>query len=324
MARLTHKEKTFAVLALLLISLILGSIVYFVRIHGGAQGGKLAEASTSFLYGLLASLVIALAAFAFKPFQTWLQAYLATPDTDGKELRILLFGQTGCGKTSFATYALTAKPLETIESTPGFIPRSGTVSLNSSRNLAVVLGDYRGEEPSQATAQIPESFAGPPDNRLIDAVIFFVDLIGREHDHDQPDQVLNDEKILEWLREAPTDYVTRRINQHKAYLSAAVLEILFSVVYSVRLKNVFFLVTKADLIWSAATKGVLPGFSTETFEASVVAQFSDVVDRINAACVKNDIPPCIVSMISLRDESARAFVFDALGRIDKSRGGDAT
>jgi len=200
---LTLKEKRFAILVLLSVALVFGAIVYFVRPHGGVGGGKLAEATISFFYGLLAALFIALIAFASKPFQNWLQEYLAIPDGNAHEVRVLLFGQTGSGKTSFALSVLTTKPLETMESTAEFVARSGTVTLAPEKNISIVLGDYRGEEPSLATSRIPETFAGVDGSRLIDALIFFVDLIGREHDAEQPGQVLDDDRLLQWLVEAP-------------------------------------------------------------------------------------------------------------------------
>lgn len=160
MHELTHRQKRFALFVVLIISLTLGVVIYFVRLHAGASGGKLVEGTISFLYGLLASLIIGLGTFGIKPVQDWFQSFLARPDGDGKQIRILLFGQTGSGKTSLALHALTAKPLEPLDSTSDFVVRPGTVLLDSEKSLSVQFGDYRGEEPSQVTTQIPSSFAG--------------------------------------------------------------------------------------------------------------------------------------------------------------------
>jgi hypothetical protein len=314
--RPTKKQKLFALLALLVVAGILGGIVYRVRLHSGIDGGKPWETTVSLLYGLLSAFIIALIAFAFSPAKEWLQEYLTIPGETGATRRILLFGQTGCGKTSFALHVLTANPLETMKSTPDFTERPGLIPFANGTTLTVIFGDYRGEEPSQVTVNVPESFAGAKGRRVVDALIFFVDLIGREHDADEPEQVMDDEKLLQWVLEEPEDRIHRRINQHKSYLSAAVIEIFLTAVYSSRLQHVYFVITKADLLERAARTGALKGFSAGSLKDDVVNCFSDVIARINAACAENNIPPCSVNFISLRDESARRFVYDSFGALE--------
>jgi len=83
-------------------------------------------------------------------------------------------------------------------------------------------------------------------------------------------------------RRPPAERINRRINQHKSYLSAAVLEILFSVVYSRRLQHVYFVITKADLLERAVGIGAIPGVVQSNLKDNVVSCFSDVIARINA------------------------------------------
>lgn len=316
---LTTKQKLFAAGVILSVSAVLAVIIYLVRTHNGTPNGKLAEAATSFLFSLLATLLVALVTLAFKPIQEWVVNYLALPDRKSCEIRILLFGQTGCGKTSLANFATTIKPLEVLESSESFTASRRTIRLEGSKEIPVVIGDYRGQEPSQATASIPESFAGPVGNRIVNVLIFMVDLVGREHDIAEPTQILDDDKLLEWLKDNPDEKLARRLNQHNSYLSAAVLEILFSVIYSARFQRVYFIVTKADLIQRAVQLGLIHGADAANFKDTTLHCFQDVIARINAACAENKLPDCSVDLISLRDDSARRFTFDMLRT---ARGGE--
>jgi hypothetical protein len=303
----TRKQKAFAVVAFVAIGSVLGFVIYLARAHHGAQGGKFAEATISFLYGLLSAFVIALLAFAIGPVKNWFEDYLASPE--GEEIRILLFGQTGTGKTSFASFVMMTKPLQLSQSTEAFTATPGVVRLAQGRDIPVVLGDYRGQEPSQATVYIPDSFAGIVGHRVVNAVIFFTDLVGREFDHDQPGQILDDNRLLAWLLENADERVQARIDQHHSYLSSAVLEILFSAVWGDQLKRIFFLITKSDLLVKAAQTGRVQALRNGDLADAAKDCFADVVARINAACAKNNIPSCHVEVISLRDESARNFVY---------------
>jgi hypothetical protein len=315
---LTSRQKWFAVSVFASVAALLGAIIYLARGYGSAQGGKFLEATTSFLYGLLATLLIALIVFASKPIQEKLRIYLATPGDSGKKVRVLLFGQTGCGKSSFAEHALTVKPLAPKDQSKLFTPIPGNVTLGSGKVIPVIFGDYCGEEPSQVTVQLPDSFAGQLGNRLIDALMIFADIVGRQRNDEKV--ILKDAELIEWLRKNP-DEITTRINFHHSYVSTPILEILFSAIFSENLKNVFLVINKADLVRRASDAGVLGPVPSSEFDAVVESYFADMINRINVACAKNKIRACHVNVISLRDESARKFIYEAFSMIDQAQQG---
>ena len=236
---------------------VLGFLIYWFRTRSGIQADKIGEAIISFLLGLLATLLIALVTFAVSPLKRKLEAYLASPNKGSDTCRILLVGASGSGKSAFIDHVLTARPLSTKPPTPAFRECPGTISLGIGQDKSVILADYQGEKPSQVTSNIPEEFAGSPDDRVIDAILFFVDFFPRKTD-DKTKEVLDDQKLLEWLAKNPTDEIKRRLEEHKTYISSSVLEILFQTVYGKQLREIRLLITKADLIQEAGTRSLLP------------------------------------------------------------------
>jgi len=259
-----------------------------------------------------------LVALVFNPIRKWLEGYISPPDRDSS-LRILLFGAPGSGKSAFADYVLTIKPLVPMKSSPNFTIRSGKVVVNGLEPEEILLADYHGEKPSQVTSYIPDEFAGPQGERIVDAILFLVDLIPRVEDP-KTNKVFDDRRLLAWLAERPGERIKERLEQHKYYVSEAVLEILFEAVRSKRLREIRLLVTKADLLRRASSEGVF-GVEGQSIEEYASGFFATIESQIRAACFENsngiDCIPinCSTHFISLRDESPRLMFYELLQKL---------
>jgi hypothetical protein len=167
-----------------------------------------------------------------------------------------------------------------------------------------------------------DEFAGPPGERSIDAILFFVDLIPRVEDP-KTNKIFDDKRLLAWLADRPGERTKERLEQHKYYISAPVLEILFEAVHSTRLREVRLLVTKSDLLRRAFSEGVL-GPEGQSVEEYATGFFAGVESQIRAACIENSSVDGLVinfstHFISLRDESARLMFFDLLQKLMPAR-----
>jgi hypothetical protein len=321
--KFTSKQKWFAGVAFSLVLVVVAVFIYTALASDDisnqpTQGNKLYQAMISVLLALLGTLVVTLFAMVFDPIRKWLERYFSRPDGNSS-LRILLFGAPGSGKSAFADHVLTIKPLVPMKSSSNFTIRSGKVVVNGQKPEEILLADYQGQKPSQVTSSIPDEFAGPPGERSIDAIVFFVDLIPRVEDP-KTNRVFDDRRLLAWLAERPGERTKERLEQHKYYISDAVLEILFEAVHSTRLREVRLLVTKSDLLRRASTEGVF-GPEGQSIEEYTTSFFAAVESRIRAACIENSSPVdgspinCSTHFISLRDESARVMFYELLQKL---------
>jgi hypothetical protein len=321
--KLRSKQQRFARVLFTLVLVVVAIIIYTalrsINISDQpTQGDKLYEVLISVLLALLSTLIAILVAMVFNPIRRWLERYISRPDRDSS-VRILLFGASGSGKSAFADYVLTIKPLLPMKSSLNFTMRSGKVVANGLEPEEIFLADYHGQKPSQVTSYIPDEFAGPPGERIVDAILFLVDLIPRVEDP-KTNKVFDDKRLLAWLAERPGERIKERLEQHKYYISDAVLEILFEAVRSTRLREIRLLVTKADLLRRASSEGVF-GVDGQSIEEYASGFFATIESQIRAACINNssavDGTPinCSTHFISLRDESARLMFYELLQKL---------
>ena len=321
--KFTSKQKWFAGVVCSLVLVVVAVLIY-AALHRTnisnqpTQGNKLYQAIVSVLLALLGTLVATLFAMVSNPMRKWLGRYIFRPDGDSS-LRILLFGAPGSGKSAFADHVLTIRPLVPMKSSSNFTIRYGKLVVNGPEPKEILLADYQGQKPSQVTSNIPDEFAGPLGERIVDAILFFVDLIPRVEDP-KTNKVFDDKRLLAWLAERPGERTKERLEQHKYYISDAVLEILFEAVHSTRLREVRLLVTKSDLLRRASSEGVF-GPEGQSIEEYTTSFFGVVESRIRAACIDNssavDGSPInfFTHFISLRDESARVMFYELLQKL---------
>lgn len=212
--------------------------------------------------------------------------------------RILIFGRHGSGKTTFLETAFTfidpADPQR--RSTPYFEYRRFRAQLHRKelqlgQYTDVEVADYKGQQPSQVIIHNPADiinnsvdFFGPQGNRVLNAIIFIVDLVPRISDeHGNP---LNDESLLEWLKNANMlDKIKERVYEHDQYINQASLQVLFSSLHSQNLKSVIFVINKKDLIEKLINDGYLTTNFSD-FREYAKHLFSRMIQNINEACTQ--------------------------------------
>jgi GTPase SAR1 family protein len=205
--------------------------------------------------------------------------------------RILIFGRHGSGKTTFIETAFTwidsADPLR--RSTEHFEYRRFQVQLHRKelqlgQYTNVEVADYKGQEPSQVVINNSADFFGPEGNRVLNAIIFIVDLVPRKTDeHGNP---LNDKSLLEWLKNGNMlDKITDRVEEHNQYINQGTLQILFRSLYSQNLKSVIFVINKKDLIEKLINDGYLPTNFIDFREYSQHL-FARMIQNIKEACTQ--------------------------------------
>jgi energy-coupling factor transporter ATP-binding protein EcfA2 len=217
---------------------------------------------------------------------------LITSATIDKSIyRILIFGRHGSGKTTFIDTAFTyidpADPRR--KSTEYFEYRRFQVVLHRKelqlgQYTHVEVADYKGQEPSQVIINSSKDFFGPKHNRVLNAIIFIVDLVPRKTDeHGNP---LNDDSLLEWLKNGNMlDKIKERVEEHNQYINEVSLHLLFSSLYSHNLKSVIFVINKKDLIEKLMKYGYLTTNFSD-FREYARHLFAPMIKNINKACTQ--------------------------------------
>ncbi|NJK67296.1 MAG: hypothetical protein HC941_12800 [Microcoleus sp. SU_5_3] len=205
--------------------------------------------------------------------------------------RILIFGRHGSGKTTFLETAFTfIDPADQRRrSTEYFEYRRFRVQLHRKelklgQYTDVEVADYKGQEPSQVIIKSSKDFFGPKGNRVLNAIIFIVDLVPRKNDeHGNP---LNDESLLEWLKNGNTsNKIKERVEEHNQYINQGTLQLLFSSLYSQNLKSVIFVINKKDLIEKLINDGYLPT-NFKDFREYAKHLFDRMIKNIKDACTQ--------------------------------------
>ncbi|BAY93885.1 MULTISPECIES: hypothetical protein [unclassified Tolypothrix] len=214
--------------------------------------------------------------------------------------RILIFGRPGSGKTTFRKTAFIFKVYKTsnsqIKSTEYFdIFHYGinvetnveTIDKKNNNNVDVEIADYKGQKPNQVITDIPQYFAGSKGSRLVNAIIFIVDLVPRRTD--EHGKFLEDEALLQWLSDGDgISKIDSRVREHESYIGDGLLQILFNELYSNNLQKVVFLINKIDLIEKLIDNGhiALPNFCNA--QEYAIFRFETIINNISEACFQQN------------------------------------
>jgi len=251
----------------------------------------------SLLLALLVPPLLSAGGLALKPFRDFLDSWVKR-DLDRSLCRIYLFGHRGSGKTSLITNIYSAELPAKLASTVhfDFYKRDITYDLKGTTRFEVLTADYQGEKPAMAILDLPEEFAGPPDDRAINIVIFLVDLMPRLLDENG--RVLGDKEILLWLQDDAEEKIRKRVAEHLDYLTAPMLQIVFASVYSPQLRSVRLVVTKLDLVQEACAHGYLSCGNASDIADWIRAHFVRIEQDIRRASEVNNIPDFSVHLVS--------------------------
>lgn len=218
--------------------------------------------------------------------------------------RILIVGRSESGKSTFITKAFTLPADNNQKSTEYLSIEKHNVKIrikirtqkNQYRNhdisVDVLVGDYKGEDPSQIFSEELPDFLGDKKSPLINSIVFIVDLIPAKSDDNDGDKYVDDQALLKYLIDNRiTDIIPGRIKKHESYLGDAFLNLIFKMVNSKKLRKVAFVINKIDLIEKLIEDNKITisdfGNAQENFanaQGFAEAQFKEIIENLKRAC----------------------------------------
>lgn len=296
------KKTTAALTIFLIISAALILCIFLVM-------GEILEPAISVALFVIA----AVGSLFLRPIRDDLDYQIENFFADKGIYKICIFGRAGSGKTTFIKAAFTFDSPTVRRSTEVFDCYEYKVQLGLKESINVAIADYKGQKPSQIIYHSPVDFFGSKGNRSINAILFFVDLVPRKADDNG--NSLNDKEMLAWLKEGSTkEKLEARVKEHYDYINESILEVLFTSLYSERLKSIRLIINKLDLIESLVDDGYLSLGSFRNAEDYALHKFDRMIKEITRACSdlklddfytekisakkRSNLKPLIVSLLS--------------------------
>ena len=244
------------------------------------------------IVGLVFGGIISIGTLLFRPFRDWLETFVnLNMRPYSKKCRVLLIGLGRSGKTSIIRQVLTEDTLRQEVSTDKFdiFEEVKRVGLKNPTRYIISIADYTGQKLSQITVHHPEKFFGTSGHRLINALIFVVDLFPELNDP-QGKSLKDHEIIEEYNKENAHRKITERVAQHKEYITKFTVEQIFEVTHSDnQLFTVRLLINKADLLRDIFSKGYLSETNETKIDDYAKEQYASLINSIESACKKNNI-----------------------------------
>ena len=257
--------KGLAILVLVLIILLLIVLLIFIKVPTDYINAAVA---------ILLAIIAPLAAIIFSPLYTIIKNSIDALCIKQSVYRICIFGRSGTGKTTLMENGFILDPNQIIKSTPHFDFYEFKVQLRTRSPIReVAVADYKGQNPSQVILYGSSKFFGNDNNRLVNAVLFMVDLLPKKVDEEG--NLMSDELLLKWLKsEDIMKKIDARIQQNYDYISESTLELFFSKMYSKRnFKSVRLLINKVDLINKLISEGYITLSNFQTVKEYVEYKF---------------------------------------------------
>lgn len=241
--------------------------------------------------GVIVSLILLpVGALLFKPIRNRMEVLidglLISAHIDKSIYRILIFGRAGSGKTTFIKTAFTLADTDiNMRSTQNFNSYQFRVFLEGMdrESTEVAIADYKGQDLPQVILKAPQEFFGAPGSRVLNAIIFIVDLVPRKSD--RFGNPFNDEALLEWLKSGNMlDIIRARIQEHHEYINEASLQLLFGSLHSQNLKRVIFVINKIDLIDRLIDNGYLTVSNFPNARDYAKHHFKGMIENVSGVC----------------------------------------
>lgn len=140
-------------------------------------------ASPEAVISLVVFVLVPVGGYLFKPIRDELDSFISNLLVKKSVYRICIFGRAGSGKSTFIETAFTLiNPNRDRRSTEDFDYYKFKVQLGLRNFADVAIADYKGQDPSQVILHASPDFFGSQGNRVLNAVIFIVDLVPRKTD----------------------------------------------------------------------------------------------------------------------------------------------
>jgi hypothetical protein len=237
--------------------------------------------------------------FLYNPIKNKIDSLVNGLYTDEQIERILIFGRSESGKSTFITNVFTPyyanfnqKSTESLSVEKHQIKiRTKTKSGENQDNIVdVLVGDYKGENPSQLILEELPAFLGYKTNPLINSIVFIVDLIPAKSDDNDKTKYVDDTSLINFLiGKGIMDTINGRINKHNSYLGDGMLNVIFRRVGSKNLRKVAFVINKIDLIEKLIQKNNIKISNFANAQEFAEAKFTEIIANLQTACSELDI-----------------------------------
>jgi|688.fasta_scaffold189910_2 hypothetical protein len=238
-------------------------------------------------------ILTALGIFLYNPIKNEIDSFVNGLYTDEQIERILIFGRSESGKSTFITNAFTIADNSNQNSTEFLSIEKHDIKIRTKTKLGknqdiivdVLVGDYKGEDPAQLILEELPDFLGYKRDPLINSIVFIVDLIPAKSDDNDKQQYVDDKTLLKWLIDVGImDTINGRINKHKSYLGDGILNVIFKRVGSKNLRKVAFVINKIDLIEELIQHNNITISPSSNAQEFAKAQFTEIIKNLEKAC----------------------------------------
>lgn len=227
--------------------------------------------------------------FLLEPVRVNINSWLSNSFVNPSIYRILIFGHPGSGKSTFINTAFTFTNDTNINSTEKFKYYKFQIDLTLEKEKkTVAIADYRGQNLSQVILDGDENFFGTKNNRLINAIIFIVDLVPRQTDNNGI--ILNNEQLIKWLSDGNgINEIESRLSDNYMYINRNILQILFTLLKSRNLQKVVFLINKIDIMETLIDNGHISLTNYSNARQYALHKYEDSILEIDKFCTPNEI-----------------------------------
>ena len=227
----------------------------------------------------------------------WLDNYLDNSHLKNK-CTIYLYGLAGVGKTSLCE-SFGATGTGASQTSTNDIQYHTFQKILGSKSLNVAVLDYPGQKHYLVTVYLPEQYAGRKRNRIINAAIFIVDIVGRR---DYTGAILDTtERQLAWLQDDTEQKINQRIKEHTTYINGS-LEIVLASIFSLNLRSIRLVINKFDLIQELLKSEHIVNHNNLNYVDFAKQLFEEITIEIEKACGDNNIRDFQVEVISAKND----------------------
>lgn len=212
------------------------------------------------------------------------------PNTKNKTLDIFIFGHSASGKSTLIQNQFTVgngalKSTEDLD----YYEFKKDLNLSGDDTVTIRIADYKGQEPVQILDEIRQK-------PTINSLLFIVDLVPAYSDLGTK---YSDEEITGLLSENLEETLQKRVRQHEDIMSPFMLQIIFQYAMNPKLKSVYLLINKIDVINTLKEYKLIDSdINVEKYARSF---FFKIEESINKLCATNHIHDFKVYCISARE-----------------------
>ncbi len=285
---------------------VYATVLYIVLVISlailGANFAQRGDPVIGALTGAIVAQIVSAGAILFRPLQDRLERFASyNIGVSGQKCRILMVGLSRSGKTSMIKHVLSEdQPCHEL-STEQFAIYEGEIrlGLQDPRQYLVSIADYQGQKLSQITINHRVNFSGLPGHRLINVVIFVVELFPELKN--QQGKPLSDEALVQAYEADAERLITERVAEHKEYINQYTIEEIFSLAFNeYNLFAVRLLINKVDLLREVVSRGYLSGVNQTSLEEYAKNLYAPIAKELQTACKTNQINNFSVHLISAK------------------------